>query len=600
MTLARHAILVAVLVMLAAVPSRAKEAGGIAWQGWTDTLFDKASAENRFVILDLEAVWCHWCHVMEEETYSDPDVRRLIGEKYIAVRVDQDANPDLSSRYGDWGWPATIIFGPDGSEIAKLRGYVPAPRMISLLQAIIDDPTPGPSVIAQAQVEPSSTAFLTPEQRERLVGNYDAVWDEEHAGWGTVHKFIHTESLDYAMTRALAGDESAKERARRTLDAALNLLDPVWGGVYQYSDERDWRSPHYEKIMWYQAQYLRQYALAYATWGDEKYLEAAQNIRGYLTRFLSSPEGVFYTSQDADLNRQVHGKEFYAMDDKARRALGVPKIDKNVYARENGLAIGGLAGLYNAAPDPEILREATTAARWIIENRALGSGGFRHGENDRGGPYLADTLAMGQAFLDLYAATGGREWLERADKAGDFIAKTFRAEGSGFMTAATPEAAVGALAKPVVQIEENIQLARFANLLFRYTGEKVHRETAEHVMGYLTSDHVTGMRRFLIGVVLADMELASEPVHITVVGGKDDPAARRLHKAALAYPSLYKRVDWWDSSEDPMLNDDIEYPELERAAAFACGNRICSLPVFDADALDRAVERMARLENARD
>ena len=101
----------------------ASDSGLIKWEDWTDDLFAKAKREQRFVILDLEAVWCHWCHVMEETTYAEPKVAALINAKYIPVRVDQDANPDLSTRYGDWGWPATIIFAPDGTEIVKRRGY---------------------------------------------------------------------------------------------------------------------------------------------------------------------------------------------------------------------------------------------------------------------------------------------------------------------------------------------------------------------------------------------------------------------------------------------------------------------------------------------
>ena len=107
------------LAALAASPSLAEE---LKWNDWSDDLFTRAAAEKRFVILDLEAVWCHWCHVMEKTTYADPEVTSLLSEKYLPVRVDQDANPDLSSRYGDWGWPATIIFAPDGSEIAFVSG----------------------------------------------------------------------------------------------------------------------------------------------------------------------------------------------------------------------------------------------------------------------------------------------------------------------------------------------------------------------------------------------------------------------------------------------------------------------------------------------
>ena len=586
------ALFIPLVIQAAAVQASDK----IEWQGWTDDLFTRAQSENRLVILDLEAVWCHWCHVMEKETYGDPEVQRLLKAKYIAVRVDQDANPDLSSRYGDWGWPATIIFAPDGTELAKLRGYKPAPGMAALLQAFIDDPSPGPSVVALAAIEPSASSFLTRDQRALLLSTYFAVWDDEFAGWGTVQKFIHTESLDYAITAARNGDPVAATRAQRTLDAAVNLIDPVWGGVYQYSDQRDWMSPHFEKIMWYQTQYLRQYSLAHTIWPHRGYLEAARSIHSYLTTFLQSDDGVFFTSQDADLDENTDGHAFYELDDKARLKLGAPRIDTNVYARENGWAISGLVSFYNATADPAVLAEAETTARWIMQNRNVGEGGYAHGENDRGGPYLADTLAMGQAFLDLYAATGKREWLQAADRAGRFIAANFKQMDAGFVASFAPAATTGVFAESVRQIEENIQLARFTNQLYRYTGNETHRDSAAHTMRYLTSEQITTLRRFLVGIVLADEELGGEPIHITIVGRKDDPAADALHEAARRYPALYKRVDWWDRSEGPMLNADIEYPELGRAAAFACGNRICSLPVFEPAGVDEAVKRMTRLE----
>ena len=111
-------------------------AAPIAWRTqWSDAVFAQASKDHRFVILDLHAVWCHWCHVMDEQTYGDPKVQALISKRYVAVSVDADSDPDLSSRYGDWGWPATIVLAADGSEIVKRRGYIPPEQMASLLQA---------------------------------------------------------------------------------------------------------------------------------------------------------------------------------------------------------------------------------------------------------------------------------------------------------------------------------------------------------------------------------------------------------------------------------------------------------------------------------
>src|SRR5580698_6288335 len=219
-------VLAFTVATLAASPSLAAEP--VQWSEWGDNLFSRAATEKRFVILDLEAVWCHWCHVMEKTTYADPAVGELLASKYLPVRVDQDANPDLSSRYGDWGWPATIVFGPDGTEIAKIRGYIEPERMQALLKAVIDDPSPGPSVGEAFEVKPSASAFLTGEQRATLIKNYDESYEDKIGGWGDGQKYIDASSLDYAMSRVEAGDAAATLRARQTLDAAIALIDPVW------------------------------------------------------------------------------------------------------------------------------------------------------------------------------------------------------------------------------------------------------------------------------------------------------------------------------------------------------------------------------------
>ncbi len=136
---------VLLLLALAAAPlARAEEA--ITWQPWSDEAFAQAKAEHKFVILDLQAIWCHWCHVMDATTYQDPKVVQLLGSHYVALKVDQDSRPDLANRYEDYGWPATIVFAADGSEIVRRRGYISPPQMAAMLQAIIDDPSPGPSV----------------------------------------------------------------------------------------------------------------------------------------------------------------------------------------------------------------------------------------------------------------------------------------------------------------------------------------------------------------------------------------------------------------------------------------------------------------------
>ncbi|HEY6251809.1 MAG TPA: DUF255 domain-containing protein, partial [Candidatus Angelobacter sp.] len=432
-------MLVLTFALAAVAQAGAEKGSGLHWQAWSDDVFKQARSEHRLVLLDLEAVWCHWCHVMDANTYSNAAVIKLLQSKYIVVKADQDSRPDLSNRYEDYGWPATVVFNADGQEIVKRRGYLPPEQMASMLRAIIDDPSPGPSVQPEARLELPPGAALSAAARKHLYANYLAGYDDKNGSWGFNQKFLDWDSVEYSMILARRdNDAHARQRAQQTLAGQLHLLDPAWGGVYQYSTDEDWNHPHFEKIMQMQAENLRIYSLAYSWWRDPAYLHAAQEIRRYLRTFLTSPDGAFYTSQDADLIEGKHSARYFALNDAPRRRQGIPRVDKHIYARENGWAISGLVALYAATGDSAVLEDALRATRWILANRALPDGGFRHDAGEAAGPYLGDTIAMARAFLALYGATGDRQWMERTEAAVKFIGNNFQDKlGAGFITAKT-------------------------------------------------------------------------------------------------------------------------------------------------------------------
>src|SRR5271170_1796088 len=156
----------------------------IHWYGWSDDVFAQAKREHKFVLLDLEAVWCHWCHVMDANTYSDAKVQKLMQAKYLAVKVDQDSRPDLSNRYEDYGWPATVVFDGNGQEIVKRQGYLDPDEFAGLLQAIIDDPTPGPSVHAEVPIVYPSNPLLPDKLRNNLRAMNIGGYDSKEGAWG--------------------------------------------------------------------------------------------------------------------------------------------------------------------------------------------------------------------------------------------------------------------------------------------------------------------------------------------------------------------------------------------------------------------------------
>ena len=165
-----------------------------------------------------------------------------------------------------------------------------------------------------------------------------------------------------------------KKRARQTVDGLLAMIDKKSGGMSQISLGMDWAGGLEEYPMFAQLAGLETFSLAYSLWQEPKYLKAAERIAGFLRNAMSAPDGGFYTSTGSHKFN--------------------PGVDKRRYARENGQAILALTHLYTSNADKELLEFAEEQARWVIENRSLPDGGFRHDKQDQGGPYLADSLSM--------------------------------------------------------------------------------------------------------------------------------------------------------------------------------------------------------------
>jgi uncharacterized protein YyaL (SSP411 family) len=567
----------------------------ITWQPWSDAIFAKAKAEHRFIIFDLEAVWCHWCHVMDHDTYQNPAIINIINAHYIPVREDQDARPDLSNRYQDYGWPATIILNSNGEEVAELSGYIPPEKMQKILETIASNA----SALKLKKTVAADTYAVDPFLSKKLQGELEErqtiFYDDQNKGWGGKNggqKYLDRDTVEYALLKAASGDKTSEKRAKETLQAQLGLLDPVWGGMYQYSTYGDWVHPHFEKIMAIQTSDIRIYTAAYALWHDPVYLQTAEKIYAFLKNFLLSSEGVFYTSQDADVISGEHSGEYFKLDDKGRRAEGMPHIDKHIYARENGWVIDALVQLYEVTGEASYLAQAEKTAQWITVKRSLPGGGFRHDEKDVAGPYLSDTLAMGRAYLSLYAVTAKRGYLQQAANAAEFINAHFQQDKDhpGYLTS-VPHGKIMRDVKP--DRDENVAVVRFTNLLYRYTGKPQYKAMSEEAMRYLATQSVASFY-YPAPVLLADTEITHEPLHITIVGSKDDVLAKSFYAIALAYPSNYKRVEWLDTREGPLPNPDVKYPAMTKTVAFVCVNSRCSVPIFKEAELLPLIERLDR------
>jgi len=536
---------------------------------WSEKVFEDAKVENKFVILDLEAIWCHWCHVMKSTTYADPQIQKVLEEHYIPIRIDQDSRPDLANKYKNYGWPATIVFNSKGEEIVKRSGYISPDDMKLLLEKIVQDPSPEEPPLDFSKIKFSNKPYLSGELKSQLLKMHRDSFDENLGGLKLAQKFLDRDSVEYSLSKI--NDSKEKNMAVKTLNAALKLIDPAWGGVYQYSTMSGWDYPHFEKLATIQGEYLRIYSLAYKTTSDEKYLKAAFDIHKYINDFLKDKDGAFYTSQDADLIEGEHGGEYYKLNDEGRRKLGIPRVDKHIYSSQNGIIISALADLFIASSDTDYLDESEKAARWIVKNRAIKPSleitlkwifsdmdvfferikwmlanqawverGFHHGENDPAGPFLNDTLNMGKAFLALYEATDDYRWFVKAEQAARFIKRNFEAPIAGFATSKS-SCEMCAVRNPDILTEENIEIVRLASKLYKKTKNEEYKFIAEHAMKYLATSEIATRSIVESGVLIADEELKSALDVIPV------PAFARINSSG--YPELKQDLDSRSSRE---------------------------------------------------
>lgn len=593
----RSLVLAATLLALACTtPARAPEqpdartpeAAAIAWRTWGRAAFDEARSHDKIILVHVVAHWCHWCHVMEETTYADPEVTALLAAHFVTIRVDSDARPDVAERYRRWGWPATAFLTPDAEGVLELRGYRKPAAFADILRELVAERDAGtlarkPRADARTPVAGDYEAIVADS-----LALLDAAWDEVEGGWGSPQKYPWPGLVELGWLRG----EPHAARADLTLDRHRALLDPVWGGMFQYSVGGVWTQPHYEKIAMIQAGAIETFAHAYMREGDAKWLAAAHEITRYLLEHMQDPGGGFWTSQDADVRETASGEpmlgaDFYALDDAGRRAVGKPWTDTHVYADLNGLIIEAMCELVRAQPDPALLAAAIAAAERLLRTHREPSGGFRHGETSVGPLHLADQVALGRAFFALHRVTQEPRWLALALEQAEFIERELAApEGGYFAHQADPEA-VGEFARRRMPPEENAAAARLMlDLHGLLDGDgsvaTPWRARAEAALRAVATPERLGPEGKVITRWLFAVELArGEALDVTVVGELGDAQADALWQAALGV--------WQPRASFERSKPGVRYPAKGGPAVYACTTTSCSPPLRDAAALREAI-----------
>ncbi len=357
----------------------------VRWHEWGEEAFAAALRENKPVLLDVGAVWCHWCHVMDRESYDDPEIAAIVNEHFIAVKVDRDERPDIDARYqaavqavsGQGGWPLTAFLTSEGKPFYGGTYFPPQdgygrPSFRRVLLSIANAfKEKNADVVEQAQMVESSIA-----QSESFAGKsgrisrsvIDAIqesafkmFDAEHGGFGQAPKFPHPSALDLLIeryARSVSGEERSKtppyrkERDRmghppdpshpavNDNDKLRNLIvttlehmakggvyDQLAGGFHRYSVDERWVVPHFEKMCYDNSELLKNYVHGYQATGSEFFANVARDIIRWMDEWLSDRErGGFYASQDADISMDDDGDYFTWTLDEARAVLSEEEL----------------------------------------------------------------------------------------------------------------------------------------------------------------------------------------------------------------------------------------------------------------------------------
>jgi uncharacterized protein YyaL (SSP411 family) len=416
------------------------------WQGWGAEAFAEAHARDVPVLVSIGYSTCHWCHVMARESFSDPELAAYLNAHFVSVKVDREEYPDVDAAYlaaasafvGGLGWPLNVFATPQGRAFYAGTYFPPLPkrrmpRHRQVLEAVTDawttrrsEVTESANLVAESLAVASaqgSTAGPRLDARalDQAAAALVAQEDPVFGGFGGAPKFPVAPALGFLLDRA-AGPNGAHADGRvfalRTLKrlGASPLRDPVEGGFFRYAVNRDWSEPHYERMLYDNAQFLDLYTEAWKLTGEHWARVVAEGIARYLTSVLALPGGGFASAQDSESTvdgQRVEGG-YYTLDEDARARQPRPALDEKVLTGWNGLAIAALARAGFAFDDPSLRSAAVRAADMLLDRHTVhlvsaGIGLVRasiSGRSSQARATLEDYGMFARGLLELALATG--------------------------------------------------------------------------------------------------------------------------------------------------------------------------------------------------
>ena len=638
------------------------------WYPWGDEALARAKKENKPILLSIGYAACHWCHVMERESFEDEPTAALMNERFVNIKVDREERPDIDSIYmqavqamtGHGGWPMTMFLTPAGTPFYG-GTYFPKedrhgiPSFKRILMSVADAYASKPDAIErttesiremyQHRAFSQSAGTTTPETLKRAVGALMSAYDQTNSGFGDAPKFPPTMALEFLLTHwARTRDESAMAVARDTFLAMARggIYDQLGGGLSRYSVDAEWLVPHFEKMLYDNALFVRLGVHLWQATQDEEIRTVVEDTIEWLRREMTAPACGFYASLDAD--SEGHEGKYYVWSsgdfDRAaheagasdaeiaalRRHWGVteggnfegntilnvvdrsrvprlrelrqrmyeirerrvrPARDEKLLAGWNGLMVRGIAAAARAFRKDEHREMALTAGDFLFRERVKLGRAIRsaRGKEPIAG-VLEDQAAVGLAALSLYELTFDPTWLERAiEMASVMIVAFWDEKEKTFYDTARDHEKLIVRPRDVTDNALPAGSSLACDLLARL-GILMANDEFRRIASVVVDSMAEPMARHPLAfghlLCVADM-LVNGSTELALVGSPTSPDFMALDRAAgQSYiPSLI--VAGGQNEGVPLL---VGRPLVEgKAAAYVCRNFVCEQPVTDPRAL---------------
>ena len=566
------------------------------WQPWSPATFTKAQEEDKPVLLSISAVWCYWCHVMDEDTYSDPEVQGLLNEHFVTIRVDNDHRPDINARYNVGGWPTTAFLTGHGGLIGGAT-YLPPEQLISMIAEFAeayknDRPTlytqardllntrkdHAQRFVASSELEESMTDRVS----RIVVGSYDAT----NGGFGSEPKFPNASILRFLNHQyRTTGEDFFASMLIKTLDSMSDgqVHDSSDGGFFRHCAQADWTQPQHEKMLEDNLSLAREFLDASILLDRPGYRETAKQSFDYLLEQLYDPAVPgFRGSQGAH-------SDYFSLSPDQRTADARPAPDSSCYANSNGLAVTVLLDAAWKLGDLSLQTKALQTLETL--DSAVKSGSFSHVYSEQGPSdvlaFFTDWAWLLTALVQAHGNTASEGYLERAVAVAQIMVdRFFDQKAGGFFDIEDQPDAIGHLQIREKVLADNTVAAQALIRLHQTTGNADYRQIAEATLSAFV-ETFREQGEFAADYGLAVHLLNNDHVEVTVEGKPEDAGCQALLAAAVRLPQPNLDIKTIVAAD----GDSV-------ARAHVCLDTVCLPPVDSPAELAKAVAGLTKQQES--